>query len=241
MKEIIGVGLVNNLRRLKVVKSLSIYNVNKFEFVESVSLPDSSGSIAPVGKSLTINRDTVLPFTCTYNIIINEDILAKDMKNGTYIPTESYKKSNTFSGFFDETRNLLLLMAPAAVSKNFIKELENNYPNKIDKLSTYTFDFHNIHSFERGARGIYFNVDDDTDIDTKHFFGNGVQENVEVQDAIDNDKATYLMAKIDVDNKERTIGFSRKGTLVIYSKPNDDSDQGYLQLALDTLLALSQQ
>ncbi|EEI25816.1 hypothetical protein [Lentilactobacillus hilgardii] len=224
------------------MKSLSVQKVSRFDFTDSVSFPDSSGSIALAGNTLTISNDILQPFTCTYNITVNEDILVKDMETGKFVPTDEYKKSTTFPAFYDQTKGILFLMAPSIISKGFMKELINSYGPKLATSGVYDFDFTKISRFEVRASGIYFNVDDDTDVDTKHFFGSGVQDNDEVIDAIDKDNATYLMAKIDVDGEQRTIGFSKKGTLVIYSKLNDDGvEQPYLQLAIDTLIAISQQ
>lgn len=91
-------------------------------------------------------------------------------------------------------------------------------------------------SFEKHAKGLYFAVDEDT-ITSKHFFGTGVETDDEAADAIDNEKATYLIANIDVLGKSRTIGFSKKGALVLYSKPSDiDKERPYLELAIETLL-----
>jgi len=224
------------------MKSLSIYKVSQFDFNDSVSFPNGTGSIAPAGKTLTISGDVLQPFTCTYNVTVQEDILVKDMTTGAFIPTDEYKKSTTFSTFYDRTKDNLFVVAPSVISKGFMKELESNYNSKMGKATVYDFDFTKISMFEDGAPGIYFNVDDDTDVNTKHFFGSGVQDNDEVIEAIDKDNATYLIAKLDVNGKQRTIGFSKKGTLVMYSKPDDDNmEQPYMQLAIDTLIAVSQQ
>lgn len=224
------------------MKSLTVCDVEKFEFDDSVSFPDTLGSIAPTGKTLAIAGDILQSYTCTYNVLISEDILAKDMTSGNFIPTEEYKKSNTFSAYYDQTKKILYLLTPSTISKGFIKSLTDAYLNKIGNLTKHDFDFAKIASFEDGARGIYFNVDDDTDVDSKHFFGSGVQDNAEVIEALDKNNATYLMAKLDVNNKQRTIGFSKKGTLVIYSKPDTgEEEKDYLELALNTLLAINQQ
>lgn len=93
--------------------------------------------------------------------------------------------------------------------------------------------------FGVGSLSLYFKVDE-TQISSKHFFGAGVEQNDEAADAIDQNKATYIIGELDVASQKRTIGFSKKGTLVFYSKPNDmlNLTYPYLQLTADTLMAI---
>ncbi|GIQ94183.1 hypothetical protein [Lactiplantibacillus plantarum] len=222
------------------MKSISIFHVDRFDVTDSISFLEDAGSLSPVGKTLVINHETLQEYTCTYNVTINEDILVKQLTTGQYVPADEYKKSNTFPLFYNKTNNIIFILAPTTIVKGFVETLTDNYGTKVGNLSRFEFDFGKISKFETNAKGLYFNVDD-TSVDTKHFFGAGVQNDDEANEAIDNKTATYLMAQLDVAGKARTIGFSRKGALVIYSKPDvNEHEKPYLQLAMDTLLVINQ-
>ncbi len=225
------------------MKSLTIYNCTNFNITDSVSIleetktdntNENAGSISPNGSSLIISSKTFLLFSCVYNVKVKHDILA--WINGAYQPAPIYKEANSFPAFFCNDNNLLIIVAPTPIAKGFTEALKATYPDKVNISGPLNFDFNKIKTFEKHAKGLYFAVDEDT-ITSKHFFGTGVETDDEAADAIDNEKATYLIANIDVLGKSRTIGFSKKGALVLYSKPSDiDKERPYLELAIETLL-----
>lgn len=221
------------------MKSLTIYKCSKFDITDSVALlqdNEDAGNIAPNGDSIIISKKSFLPFTCTYNVKVKQDILV--LINSAYTPVPFYKESNSFPAFYSNKENLLFVFAPSPVAKGFTDALVSTYNDKVKLDNTLKFDFNTIKTFEESAKGLYFAVDEAT-INSKHFFGTGVEKDDEAAEAIDEQRATYLMAKIDILGKSRTIGFSKKGAMVLYSKPSDiKNEHPYLELATETLKAI---
>ncbi|RHW48446.1 hypothetical protein [Lactobacillus bombicola] len=222
------------------MKSLTLYKVNKLDIDDSVSLVQDKitiGTISPNENTLTISKNIFKEFSCTYNSIIKEDILA--LIDNELIPVDEYQHTNSFKAFYCEEKNLFFVFAPSSICKGFIKALESTYSKEVNIPNPIQFPFNKIKKYEKSARGLYFNVNDDT-VTSKHFFGAGVEQNDEAVEAIDENRATYLMAKIDVSGISRTIGFSKKGALVMYSKPVDKQDRKYpyLELAVEILQAI---
>ncbi|MBC6348778.1 hypothetical protein [Lactobacillus melliventris] len=222
------------------MKSLTLYKVNKLDIDDSVSLIKDKkpvGTISPSENTLTISKNTFKEYSCTYNFIVKEDILVS--VNDDFIPVSEYQHTNSFKAFYCKEKNLFFVFAPSSICRGFIKSLKSTYSEEVDISNPIKFPFDKIKTYEKSARGLYFNVDDDT-VTSKHFFGTGVEQNDEAVEAIDKNRATYLMAKIDVSGISRTIGFSKKGALVMYSKPMDklDKDYPYLELAVEILQAI---
>ena len=235
------------------MKSFTIYNCHKFDIEDSEVILQKNptntavsntniniGNIAPSNSqndSIIINRSSFSKFDCTYNITIKDNIIA--LVNGDYIPVEQYQQSNSFPAFYSSDIDKLFIFAPSPIAQGFIKSLLQTYPNQINLEGPLNYDFNKIKISEKYAKALYFKVDE-TQISSKHFFGAGVENDDEAADAIDQNKATYIIGELDVANIARTIGFSKKGTLVFYSKPNDmlKLEYPYLQLTADTLEAI---
>lgn len=230
------------------MKSVTVYNCHKFDIKDSEvilqkdsTITDTSniniGNIAPSDNSIIINHSDFSKFNCTYNVTIKDNIIA--LVNGDYIPVEQYQQSNSFPAFYSSDINKLFIFAPSPIAQGFTKSLLQTYPNQIGIDEPINYDFSKVKISEKYAKALYFKVDE-TQISSKHFFGAGVENDDEAADAIDQNKATYIIGELDVANIARTIGFSKKGTLVFYSKPNDKLtiEYPYLQLSADTLEAI---
>lgn len=221
------------------MKTLSIFNCNKFNVSETISLLDKNGSTVgtvskPTTDHLIISDKKFSHFNCTYNVTIKKDILA--LINGTYEPCEQFQQAEDFSAFYSEKEHLLIIAAPRGIVKEFIKTFKT-YSEKIDNnIKPINYDFNTINEYEdEESRALYFNVDD-TSINSKHFFGVGVDQDEEAKQAIDNKTATYLMATLDILGKARTIGFSKSGAMVIYNNVEDiKKDHPFMELAIETL------
>lgn len=224
------------------MKALSIFHCNKFDISETISLLDKKGlTVGTVSKPTTdhliISDKKFSHFNCTYNITIKKDILA--LINGTYEPCEQFQQAKDFSAFYSKRENLLIIAAPRDIVKEFIKTFQT-YPDKIDNdIKPIDYNFNTINGYEdEEARALYFNVDDTT-INSKHFFGVGVDQDEEAKQAIDNKTATYLMATLDILGKARTIGFSKSGAMVIYNNVEDiKKDYPFIELAIETLKSI---
>lgn len=233
------------------MKSVTIYNCSKFDINDSSEILQSKsqnnntskitvGNIAPTQDSINsiiVNQSNFLKFDCIYYITIDDNIIA--LINGNSVPVEQYQKSSSFPAFYSSNIEKLFIFAPSPIAQEFIKSLVETYPDKITIENSLNYDFNKIKTNENYAKALYFKVDE-TQITSKHFFGAGVEQDDEAAEAIDKNKATYIMGELDVAGKSRTIGFSKKGTLVFYSKPNDmtNLEYPYLQLAADTLMAI---
>lgn len=218
------------------MKSLTIRKTELFNIDDTLPLLKNSeniGNIAPTGKTFAMEGVIFESYQCSYYINYNDTIIVEI--NGNVDTVESYKKSSSFMLYYVRQSNMLFIDAPTGIAKNFMNALEKQFPNKV-KTSVYNFDFKSIGQHQSNTKAIYFSVDDDV-IDSKTFHGNGVHEDMEAIDAIDNSNATYLMVEIDLRLKSRTIGFSKKGAIVIYSKPLDLSEftNPELQLAYDAI------
>ena len=217
------------------MKSLTIRKTNFFNVDDNFPLIKNNqpiGSIAPTGETFNMEGVVFELFQCSYFINFNDTIIVEI--DGNVDTVDSYKKSSAFMLYYVRRDNLIFVDAPTAIAKNFLSALEKQYPNKV-KTQVYNFDFRAIGQHQSNTKAIYFSVDDDV-IDSKTFHGNGVDQDMEAIDAIDNSNATYLMVEIDLRMKSRTIGFSKKGAIVIYSKPIDLTlENPYLQLAYDAV------
>ena len=205
------------------MKSVTIYNCHKFDIEDSEVILQKNptntavsntniniGNIAPSNSqndSIIINRSSFSKFDCTYNITIKDNIIA--LVNGDYIPVEQYQQSNSFPAFYSSDIDKLFIFAPSPIAQGFIKSLLQTYPNQINLEGPLNYDFNKIKISEKYAKALYFKVDE-TQISSKHFFGAGVENDDEAADAIDQNKATYIIGELDVANIARTIGFSKK-------------------------------
>ncbi len=223
-----------------ILKSLTIRKVEKFNVDDSLPLlkdDTTIGNIAPTERSFVIERTTFTEFHCTYYVDFNDTIIVE--VDGNLNTVDNYKKSSSFSLYFSDQKNLLFVDAPTAISANFLNNLEQKYPDKI-KTNIFAFDFQKISEHQNNSKAIYFAVDDAV-IDSKTFYGNGVHQDIEAIDAIDNQNATYIMAEIDLQGQSRTVGFSKKGATVIYSKPIDleHLERPYLLLSYEAATSFS--
>ncbi len=224
------------------MRSLTIRTINRFDIDENLPILKNGnpvGSISPTGRTFIMEGITFNVYSCSYFVSFNETIMVRTPEEDTYFTVDSYQKSENFELYTIPNRNLLFVDAPTGTSKTFLTALTQQYPDKID-TEIYCFDFPVIGQYQNNAKAIYFSVDDDA-IDNKIFFGNGVDQDDEAVQAIDNENATYLMVEIDLRQRARTIGFSKKGAIVIYNIPNDleGFENPYLQLAYDAIMMLA--
>lgn len=184
------------------------------------------GNISKVpNSSKIINRKSFELYQCSFLETLVEDIIV----DGEVI--EEYQKSKSFFLYYCQASNLILVETSTNIAKSFLKKLSDAYNDRVD-LSLVRFDFNSIKTNSPGVKGVYFNVEDDADVDSKAFFGSDVDNNNEANSAIAEENATYLIVSKDIAGTNRTIGFSQKSAIVLYNKVNEEN--GYLQLVVDT-------
>lgn len=184
------------------------------------------GNIAKVpNASKIINGKSFELYQCSFLETLVEDIIV----DGEVI--EEYQKSKSFFLYYCQQENLILIETSTNIAKSFLKKLSDAYKDRVE-LKLFKFNFNSIKTNAPGVKGVYFNVEDDADVDSKAFFGNDVDNNNEASTAIADENATYLIISKDIAGTNRTIGFSQKSAIVLYNKVNGES--GYLQLVIDT-------
>lgn len=210
------------------MKSYTLRQATQFNLTDNHPIVvdgNNYGSISKIpNSSRIINRKTMQPFQCTYLETLTEDIIV----DGNLYP--EYQKSKSFFLYYCESENLLFVETSTSIAKNFLKRLGESHPTRV-QLQLFKFDFNTIRINSPSVKGLYFNVEDDIDVDSKAFFGNDVDNNNEANTAISEENATYLMISKDIASVNRTIGFSQKSAIVIYNKVNPDNE--YLQLITD--------
>ncbi|CZR03694.1 hypothetical protein [Trichococcus collinsii] len=223
------------------MKSLTVRTCVNFSITENLPLIKAGqpvGNIAPTGRSFDLGGRIYNVYTCNYYVTINDTIMIEDRIEGGFTTVEHYKKSTSFEAYYSANDQLLFVEAPTAIAKTFLSLLQSQYREKVNTI-VYDFDFGKIGEYKNNAKAIFFAVNDDS-IDNKVFWGNGVDQDTEAIAAIDNSQATYLLVEMDIIQRARTIGFSKKGAVVIYNVPNDlNLENPYLQLAYNAIQLVS--
>lgn len=213
--------------------SITIKQADNFSFTGIKNLNNDLGSIER-DRDLTFNHDTFEKYKCKFNHQFTEEIVV-EVDTGIYTVT-NYKKVKNFDLFYSKKNNLLFFIAPNKVVNAFCKKLDKDLTITIHN---YTFDFLNIVVLQNSTKVVNFKVED-IHIDNKTFNGVDVENNDEVREALVNDKATYMVLNMDVANEPRSIGFSKKGIIVIQNKiyATAGIPEPYLKCAHDILLAI---
>ena len=219
------------------MQPITIRKTAKFNIKQPLSITkgdNNFGSISPSDPSddKNVNGTVFKQFTGTLFNRVEENI---DVEiDDTIRHLSVYQKTESFVIFYSEKKELLLIFAGTKQAKTFVDQLQKNYPEDIS-LKTVDFKFPDISTDSVNNKALFFNVDDDH-LDSMAAFGDDVDQNSSVSTAIDEKRATYLMAQMDIGNTSYTLGFSKKSALVIYQKLNSQgTDNPYLQLAMDTL------
>ena len=215
------------------MQSLTLKRVNKFDITQSLSISDDNneiGTIVPDSpKTLTVESRIFRVFNATFMETINESIFVLNDDDELQAINE-YKRSEAFKIFYDQTDKILYSTAPSAISRSFFRALQHTEPKKVELLS-FDFDFKKIQTKLNSTRGIAFTTEDEG-VQKKRFTGDNVDANQEAGEALTDDTATFLIGKMDVLQKERTIGFTKAGALLMYSSLNDiENENPFLNAA----------
>lgn len=216
------------------MKSLTVRVAHRFNIDRDLALTDASGNMGNISidepRTITIEGNVYSVYNATFTQLIEDSILING-ENDELLAINEYRRNNAFKVYYNQNTNLLFATAPSEITKNFLRALETNF-SEIVSLSTFDFDFQRIITLVNSTRGVTFNTEEDG-VTKKRFSGDSVASNIEASTAIDDNAATFLIGKMDVLNRERTIGFTKAGTLLIYSSVNDINQEGnpYLYLA----------
>lgn len=211
------------------MKSYTLRKVNNFSLNANHPIDVGTMNYGNISKvphsSKIINRKAFQVYQCSFLETLVEDIIVAG------VIVEEYQKSKSFYLYYCQEESLMLVETSTNIAKSFLKRLSDAYPDSVN-LSLVRFNFNSIKTNAPGVKGVYFNVEDDADVDSKAFFGNDVDNNNEASTAIAEENATYLIISKDIAGINRTIGFSQKSAIVLYNRV--DGDNGYLQLVVDT-------
>lgn len=213
---------------------MAIRNCTNFDFEEGhdIHIQDkhgnNSGNLIKTGDTVIISNNAFSVFDCSYFKNIDDHIILED---GTTV--EHYKKSTNFKLYYSSHAHLIFAAGSTNTTKKFLNDLVISVPDQV-ALAKFNFDFDSIRQSTALVKGVWFKVQDEN-VDSKAFFGDDVDQNDEVNIAIGNEDGTYLIVQMDVGAQERTIGFSKKSTIVIYNTiaPTPESPYPYLQIAFD--------
>ncbi|EGP5215536.1 hypothetical protein CUM63_13045 [Enterococcus faecium] len=208
------------------MQSLTIKKATKFEIELPLSISNEMNEIGTISpdnpKTITVESRVLKVYNATFIETINESIFILNDDDELQAYNE-YKKSEAFKIYYDATDKVLYSTAPSSISKNFLKALEGMQPDKI-QIHPFNFDFQKIQTKLNSTRGISF-ITEDEGVQKKRFTGNNVDANQEAGDALNDETATFLIGKMDVLNKERTVGFTKAGALLMYSSLKDITNE----------------
>lgn len=224
------------------MKSISIRRCSNFNFNTTTPIiinGKKKGTIMPgTPETITISQNIYNVYKAEFMQNINESILVEDLDDSDNLKEiDHYAVQQGLTMYYNSQKEILLIDAPAPIAKSFVKDLQEyteEQGNGID-FSLINFDFQQLVELLNETRGITFNTHD-TDITKKRYSGPDVKNDEDSSLAIDDDDATFIIGKIDVLQKSRTIGFSKSSTLVFYSGTKDiKKEQPYLELAVAVL------
>ena len=224
------------------MKSISVRICDHFKFCEPTPIlvnGKKRGTILPgTPTSIIISNHSYDVYNAEFMEEINQSILVQSLDDSdTLTELDSYSIQQSLTMYYNSTTQKLLIDAPAPLAKSFLKALQDymNEQGAQMNMEIIDFDFQILVELLDETRGITFNTHD-ADITKKRYSGPDVRNDQESTLAIDDDDATFVIGKMDVLNKSRTIGFSKSSTLVFYSGVKDiEKEHPYLELAVALL------
>lgn len=215
------------------MQSLTLKNATKFTINQAVSISDDQneiGTIAPdTPRTLTVESRIFEVFNATFMETIQESIFVLN-DDAELQAVNEYKRSESFKVFYDTADHILYSTAPSLISRNFFKALQKTIPQDVE-ISNFDFDFQKIQRRLNSTRGIAFTTEEEG-VQKKRFTGDNVEANQEAGEALLDDTTTFLIGKMDVLRRERTIGFTKSGALLMYSSLSDiDFEHPFLNAA----------
>lgn len=215
------------------MQSLTIKKVQKFNINSQLSISDNQNDIGTISpdspRTLIVESRRFNVYNATFTETINESIFILNDSEELQAINE-YKKSETFKIYYDTSENILYSTAPSSISRNFLGALQKMKPEEVN-IQNFDFDFQKIQTKLNSTRGIAFTTEDEG-VQKKRFSGDNVDSNQEAGEALIDDTTTFLIGKMDVLGKERTIGFTKAGALLMYSSLKDiNNENPFLNVA----------
>ncbi len=225
------------------MKSYALRTINKFHIDSMIEITRTENSTNVIGKIEPYVKSRVIETQIIsgkkYEVYKCEFYKEKQMEIiADGIPYHEFKEVNSFYLYVSKAEKLLIADIGLSVSTPFLKFLMSSKPALVD-LAYIEFDFKKIVRNNALVDQVWFGTAD-VHARTKGFNGIEVNRNLEAMKAIEDGKATYLKASIDVAsngrNAKRIIGFSKRSGIVIV-KTNDasiDTKEKELNLLIDS-------
>ncbi|MGX7108318.1 hypothetical protein [Facklamia miroungae] len=124
-----------------------------------------------------------------------------------------YYEPKQFNLYYLKNENIIIIRSQKDVAKEFLKELKEHYQH-------FDFDILNINIKEilskvGELKSAWINVEK-TGVNTESYHGIKVDDETDVIEAIDRNKATYVTFIYKFDKSEIYCGISKKGNIVLY-------------------------
>lgn len=172
-----------------------------------------------------IDRNVYTPIKVKYNKKITKEII---VNHDTF---STYQIPNQFYIYYFKDKNVLFINAPKEITNSFLKEL-SNADNEKYKFEEIYFDFTKIAREARyNTKGAWFGTKDTT-ITNKAYYGNQIIDDQDVEKAVSENRVTYFMVRFDINNEAKTIGISKKGSIIVFNSCNTEEE--YLSLVFNS-------
>ncbi|SFQ11035.1 hypothetical protein SAMN04488506_0593 [Desemzia incerta] len=133
-----------------------------------------------------------------------------------------YLDPKDFYLYYVEAESLLLVRAQKDVAKDFLSYLSQEFPNF--KYEILEPNLKTIMSKVDGLKGAWISVVKDG-VNTEAYFGSEVENDDDVREGIDNEKATYITFIYLFADKEIYCGISKKGNITLYDDSLTDDEK----------------
>lgn len=184
------------------------------------------GSIQLVDESITIGNQRWSIYKATQTKIHNDLIYIDD------IPYESYESRNSFIIYVNPNKSLLIAIGTTKLVNSFLNKL-NSVCDDVD-IYTPNFDFDLISTRLAKVNAVWMKTENNPQVSTEALMGPGVMHDNRTNDAINANRATYLKTLIDIDARERAIGFSKKGSIILINPNQPMSEDERINLIYKT-------
>ncbi|MCI1920449.1 MAG: hypothetical protein LKJ22_00840 [Liquorilactobacillus nagelii] len=184
------------------------------------------GSIRQTGEYINIGNQNWSIFEATQKKVHNDQIFIDDT------PYDSYESRNIFNIYINPDRTLLIAVGSTKIVNSFLKKL-NSVCDTVE-INNPNFDFDLIATRLANVYAVWMNTENNPQVNTEALMGPRVLNDTRAHDAINTNRATYLVTRIDIDGRERSIGFSKKGSIILINPFQPMSENERINLIYTT-------
>ncbi|GAB7171418.1 MULTISPECIES: hypothetical protein [Lactiplantibacillus] len=188
-------------------------NISKFNIQNSLTFNNGKtstieyGSISPTNNTIVFGNQTWSIYEATQKKVHNDVIYIDDT------PYEGYESRTNFNIFVNKHQTLLIGVGASKVINSFFKKLDS-VCDDVD-ITIPNFDFDLIANRLASVKAVWMNTAHNPKVTTEALMGPGVMEDSRTKTAINSHRATYINVLIDIDDRQRVIGFSKKGAIIL--------------------------